>query len=40
MNTSDKPIGAKMATTIRRIVTGHDTNGMSVALMVEELPLA
>jgi mannose-6-phosphate isomerase-like protein (cupin superfamily) len=40
MNTNDKPTAAKMATTIRRIVTGHDTNGMSVALMVEELPLA
>jgi len=24
MNTNDKPIGAKMTTKIRRIVTGHD----------------
>jgi mannose-6-phosphate isomerase-like protein (cupin superfamily) len=29
-----------MTTKIRRIVTGNDTNGMSVALMVGELPLA
>jgi len=29
-----------MTTKIRRIVTGHDKNGMSVALMVGELPLA
>jgi len=27
-----------MTTTIRRIVTGHDTNGMAVALMDGELP--
>jgi mannose-6-phosphate isomerase-like protein (cupin superfamily) len=39
MNTNDKPIGAKMTTTIRRIITGHDTNGMGGALMDGELPL-